>query len=156
MSKPKNRVICPDCGRAKMLFETESKANLFIKYNGEEICEDTSKLRVYYCPSCCGYHISSKPVNPKGYHHTEKLIKAYYADIANTDNKEKLPEPENETIAKIIEQLWVMYKSGIHTFDLQKYIKIEYSDKLTGKEREYIFKKIIEKKKDLKKITEKK
>lgn len=29
--KPKNRVMCPDCGRSKMLFETETKANNFIK-----------------------------------------------------------------------------------------------------------------------------
>ena len=33
MCKPKNRVLCPDCGREKMLFETEKKAKLFIEYN---------------------------------------------------------------------------------------------------------------------------
>ena len=33
MSKPiKNRIMCPECGRAKMLFEAESKAKNFIKF----------------------------------------------------------------------------------------------------------------------------
>ena len=27
MCKPKNRIMCPDCGRQKMLFESEAKAN---------------------------------------------------------------------------------------------------------------------------------
>ena len=50
MSKPnKCRVMCPDIGRSKMLFETEVKAKNFIKFNGEELTDDTSKLRVYWC-----------------------------------------------------------------------------------------------------------
>ena len=41
MSKPtRNRVMCPDCKRMKMLFETESKARDFIKFNGNEIESD--------------------------------------------------------------------------------------------------------------------
>ena len=63
MCKPKNRVMCPDCGREKMLFETEKKAKLFIEYNWESITDDKDKLRVYYCPACCGYHISSHKYN---------------------------------------------------------------------------------------------
>lgn len=31
MSKPKNIVMCPDCGRFKMFFETEAKTMNFIK-----------------------------------------------------------------------------------------------------------------------------
>ena len=63
--KPKNnRIFCPDCGKAKMLFETEKKAQNFIKFNGQDILRDgqtIDQIRVYYCPSCCGYHITSKP-----------------------------------------------------------------------------------------------
>ena len=70
--------MCPDCGRAKMLFETEKEAQTFIKFNGQELIDDVSKLRVYYCPACCGYHISSHGY--KGGNRTEKLIKAYYTD----------------------------------------------------------------------------
>ena len=37
--KPKNRVFCYDCGRPKLLFETEKKALNFIKFNADEINE---------------------------------------------------------------------------------------------------------------------
>lgn len=60
MAKPnKCRVMCPDIGRQKMLFDTEEKAKNFIKFNGEELTDDASKLRVYWCDACGGYHISS-------------------------------------------------------------------------------------------------
>jgi len=144
MAKPKNRVICPDCGKPKMLFETEKKAELFIKFNGEEICNDVSKLRTYYCPACCGYHISSKPQKKK-YSNTENLIQAYHKEIST-----KIPiydEPTDEKIRKYIEEISVKYFSCWHMMDLAKYMKMYYSDKLSGKERDYIFRKIIEKRK---------
>ena len=47
MSKPtKNRIMCPECGRTKMLFETESKARNFIKFNGEDFGHE-NELRPY-------------------------------------------------------------------------------------------------------------
>ena len=92
MAKPKNcRVMCPDIGRPKMLFDTEAKALNFIKFNGEEITDDTSKLRVYWCDACCGYHISShKPKKWDDGRRTEKLIKAYKKDIKKTDKISKV------------------------------------------------------------------
>ena len=77
MSKPtKNRIMCPECGRTKMLFETESKARNFIKFNGDDFGHE-NELRPYYCQSCGGYHISSK-VHKKSYDTTtERLINAY-------------------------------------------------------------------------------
>lgn len=54
MSKPtKNRIMCPECGRAKMLFESESKARNFIKFNGDDFGHE-NELRPYYCQSCGG------------------------------------------------------------------------------------------------------
>lgn len=79
MCKPKNRVLCPDCGREKMLFETEKKANLFIKYNWESLTDDKDKLRIYYCPACCGYHISSHKYKGDNCN-TERLINNYNKD----------------------------------------------------------------------------
>lgn len=79
--KPKNRVMCPDCGRAKMLFETEKEANTFLKFNMDAVNPDgTRTMRVYYCPACCGYHISSHEYTGDG-KKTERLIKAYHVDI---------------------------------------------------------------------------
>lgn len=83
--KPKNRVMCPDCGRQKMLFGTEKEAQTFLKFNGQELNPDgTRELRVYWCPACCGYHISSH--NYKGDNkRTDRLIEAYNRDVADHD-----------------------------------------------------------------------
>lgn len=144
MAKPKNRVICPDCGRPKMLFESEKKAELFIKFNGEEICNDVSKLRVYYCPACCGYHISSS-LQKKKYTNTEKLIEAYHKQI---ETKNPIyDEPTDEKLIKYIQEISKKYFDSYQLMDLGKYIKTYYSDKLSGKERDTIIRKIIEKRK---------
>ena len=79
MRKPKNRVLCPDCGREKILFETEKKANLFIEYNWESLTDDKDKLRIYYCPACCGYRISSHKYKGDN-RNTERLINNYNKD----------------------------------------------------------------------------
>lgn len=59
--KPKNRVFCVQCNRSKLLFESESKAKNFIKFNAEEIRKENGKApnRVYFCESCGGYHVTS-------------------------------------------------------------------------------------------------
>lgn len=72
--KPKNRVLCPDCGRPKILFESENKANNFIKFNAEEIPHG-HRLRSYYCPACCGWHVSSHEYD--GINRTELLLENY-------------------------------------------------------------------------------
>ena len=99
MSKPKNRVMCPDCGRQKMLFESESKANNFIKWNKDEI-ENGDKLRTYYCPACCGWHISHQKFHKDMEGRTDKLIENY--------NKEKeLEKLKNSPFINIhIEELY--------------------------------------------------
>lgn len=61
MKPTKNRMFCKDCGRTKMLFETEKKAEGFIKFNSEEIEEISgySPQRSYYCLFCGGWHVTS-------------------------------------------------------------------------------------------------
>lgn len=76
--KPKNnRVMCPECFRAKMLFETKKQADNFIKWNGKDIDTHGGELRSYFCPACGGYHISSKPYKPSYEHNTENLINRF-------------------------------------------------------------------------------
>ncbi len=43
-----------------MLFETEKKALLFIKFNADEISEEheVTPTRAYYCESCMGWHVT--------------------------------------------------------------------------------------------------
>lgn len=80
--KPKNRVMCPDCGRPKMLFETEKQANTFLKFNMQEVNPRGDRtMRVYYCPACCGYHISSHEYNGDNLN-TDRLIARYHESLA--------------------------------------------------------------------------
>jgi hypothetical protein len=59
-----------------MLFETESKARNFIKFNGDDVY-NKGELRPYFCPSCGGYHISSKEHKQSYDTATDRLIDAY-------------------------------------------------------------------------------
>ena len=74
MKPTKNRVFCKDSGRTKMLFDTEKKADIFIKFNSEEIMTESaySPIRSYYCIFCNGWHVTSKtkPKNNKSYSET--------------------------------------------------------------------------------------
>ena len=50
MKPTRNKIHCPECGRAKMLFESEEKAINFMRFNNEQIKEETGKapVRAYY------------------------------------------------------------------------------------------------------------
>ena len=88
--KPKNRVWCPDCGKPKMRFETEKKAENFIKWNGDNLEENNGTLRAYYCPACCCWHISHKK-KWWGYdHRTDDLISAFERQKKKTTKIDRL------------------------------------------------------------------
>jgi len=55
--KPKNRYFCMGCQRPKMLFESKSKADNFLKFNKDGF--DKTPTRSYFCSFCGGWHISS-------------------------------------------------------------------------------------------------
>ena len=69
MKPVKNRIFCIDCQRAKMLFESKSKAINFIKFNSDEIKNESgiAPKRVYFCKSCGGWHVTSsvRPVSER-------------------------------------------------------------------------------------------
>lgn len=62
MKPTKNRIFCKDCGRSKILFDTEKKAETFIKFNGDEIKLESGfkPERSYFCKYCGGWHVTSK------------------------------------------------------------------------------------------------
>lgn len=62
MKPIKNRIYCAQCLRPKMLFESKVKAQNFIKFNADEIMEETglAPIRAYYCSACCGWHVTSQ------------------------------------------------------------------------------------------------
>ena len=61
MKPTKNRVYCIGCRHPKMLFETQAKADNFIKFNRDEIASLSGKVpsRSYYCSFCCAWHVTS-------------------------------------------------------------------------------------------------
>ena len=63
--KPSKRIYCRECGRSKLLFETEQKALRFIKFNADEIEAETGRKpeRAYYCVCCGGWHTTSMKNN---------------------------------------------------------------------------------------------
>ena len=78
MKPTKNRVFCPECGRAKMLFQTEKKAEGFIRFNGDDIpIPEGCTLRTYYCMACGGWHITHKRYRPNYGQFTENVIEQY-------------------------------------------------------------------------------
>lgn len=60
MKPIKNRYFCMACSRPKMLFNSKSKADNFMRFNSETIYEETGKapVRSYYCPMCLGWHVT--------------------------------------------------------------------------------------------------
>jgi len=89
MKPTKNRVMCPDCFRQKMLFETQKEADNFIKWNGDDIDTHGGELRSYYCKACGGWHITSKPFKYAYTNNTDKLIKAYERDKKTEEELKK-------------------------------------------------------------------
>lgn len=67
MKPTKNRFYCQSSNRVKMLFDSESKALNFMKFNNNAIIEERGKApnRAYFCISCNGWHLTSIQTLPK-------------------------------------------------------------------------------------------
>lgn len=113
MRPTKNHYFCPLCSRTKMLFQTEAKANNFLRYNAEEIFEETGKkpIRAYYCMACCGWHVTSKE-HVSGYaKRCESLILNFYA-VQRKKNYRRLFEGMESKICSQISKLEKAMKEG--------------------------------------------
>lgn len=77
--KPSKRIYCRECGRSKLLFESEKKALTFIKFNADEIEAEHGRKpeRAYYCECCGGWHTTSMKNKPHKLKRTDKVIEAY-------------------------------------------------------------------------------
>lgn len=73
MKPTKNSYFCIDCNRTKMVFPSKEKAERFMKFNADEIFEETGKrpIRAYYCIPCAAWHITSQESNPEKQSATE-------------------------------------------------------------------------------------
>lgn len=94
MKPIKNRYFCNGCNRVKMLFKSEKKAENFIKYNSDEILNETgiAPVRAYYCPFCGGWHITSSAVQ-----YTRKNSDRYLSAVSFWgQNKQHLKQVSKE------------------------------------------------------------
>jgi DNA polymerase-3 subunit delta' len=77
-----------------MLFKSEKKAENFIKYNSDEILNETgiAPVRAYYCPFCGGWHITSSAVQ-----YTRKNSDRYLSAVSFWgQNKQHLKQVSKE------------------------------------------------------------
>lgn len=96
-----------------MLFESQSKADNFIKYNREGILEENGKapIRSYYCEFCCGYHVTSNPSSTQGNELDKRDISRRNKLIADNKKSEDFLLYLN-SIEKNLERARNLMKSG--------------------------------------------
>ena len=117
-----------------MLFETEKKAENFIKFNSENIEEETGHKpeRSYYCIACNGWHITSW----KEYSHikskTEEIL-----DYYQQEKEKKTLTRENLTLVRTEKRKELREILDV----IEKYISIlECSEKDTNCYMETLYK----------------
>ena len=128
MKPTKNKVMCFDCGRNKMLFETEKKALNFIKFNADDIEDNSGKrpIRAYYCDSCCGWHVtSSSETSKRKITRTNRVIGLYHKA---KENEKIMNENYIENTIKQIEDRKFQYIGLFLTEDSQNNLKEKFSD----------------------------
>lgn len=122
MKPTKNRIFCIGCKRSKMLFETQVKADNFIKFNSGDIAAQSHKVptRSYYCSFCCGWHITSVAEESRAKEddkRDERLWKQIYTYMPS-----KLPNDEiGNQVSKLIQEIDKLLekcKSAILSTDL--------------------------------------
>ena len=163
MKPSKNRVYCPDCGRTKMLFESEAKALRFMKFNKEEIELENGKapVRAYECKMCGGWHLTSKEqserkrtsigeridANLNVLCEVEKLFNDFEKNWGRYGHKRALNiasdfrEKLNELRDRGLNGVKLIMSLGYRLTNLEKKIKISKRD-VRSKEAEAIFKKL--------------
>ena len=79
MKPSKNKIFCRDCGKQKQVFETEKKADNFIKFNSNDIELENgyAPKRSYFCIACGAWHITSNENEFQGKSFTEKVLEKY-------------------------------------------------------------------------------
>ncbi len=134
--KPKKRIYCPIIRRSKMLFESEEKANRFIKFNEDEIRETGlvkfKKLRSYYCIACGGWHITHSLINEEEIKEKDERIKRAIVSTKKLEEKRKREIKEEKLDAY----------EFIKTFDLKSFGSKKKFKKYLSENRDLIPSKI--------------
>lgn len=113
-----------------MLFESEEKAQRFIDWNGEDLPWGGESLRPYYCPACCGWHISHKRYSYAYEGKTDKLIEAFHTDLSKKrESKDERTELDIQQEAKrIFNDFPTEIKLLVEKSKIRKYITDYFRD----------------------------
>ena len=145
MKPSKSRVYCPECGRQKILFETEKKALNFIKFNSEEIEEESGRapIRAYYCEFCGGWHVTSSPHYSESKTSANAFIKAYNQDIQTISIKSEEVSLEEQIQKKVDSIIDVLQKLSYDVADgtYTKEQAMEMTTELWNFFKVYVYKK---------------
>lgn len=101
--KPKNRIYCRESRKSKILFETDKKADNFIRFNAEEIEAETGRrpVRSYFCICCGGYHVTSKAPDPGMRSRSELVLETYnQMKEANREGRARMKQMKRDRIFK--------------------------------------------------------
>lgn len=123
MKPKKNKVYCLAIGRTKMLFESQDKADRFIKFNEDEIRDSGTKnfknLRSYYCEVCGGWHITHINLSESEKQKRDSLV-SDVIELATRDTKIK-NRATDETIYDFVKRFDLKSFRGKKNF--KKYLK---------------------------------
>ena len=100
-----------------MLFETQAKADNFIRYNSEGILEENGKapVRSYYCEMCGGYHVTSNPSEEIG----ERLNQRDHLRIENLTAYKREVE-EIKALSNLLSQRLVNIRALLFFGEIQE------------------------------------
>lgn len=112
---------CPCCYGSKVLFESEKKANDFIRYNKDLIAEQNgyAPVRSYYCEVCGGWHVTSMEDNGKRPHKTwgQRVVEKFHLDelrkqglVSERDETNVVGSEITDTLLTEEEQIIVLLK----------------------------------------------
>lgn len=107
MKPTKSRVYCRDGGRMKILFETEKKAETFIKFNSEEIEAQAgySPNRSYYCIICNGWHVTSKKEDVNIKSKTETVLRFYTEEKARRQKAAEIRKSNSQELRRRLDKI---------------------------------------------------
>lgn len=100
MKPSRGRAYCREAQRLKIFFETERKAENFIKFNHADMIQESgfAPTRWYYCIACDGWHVSSSRRFKNAANKTELVIEAFTQETTPTrhvpqaDAKDNIPK----------------------------------------------------------------
>lgn len=113
----RNKIFCYGCRKHKMFFETQAKADNFIRYNSENILEEKGKapVRSYYCEMCGGYHVTSNPSEEVG----ERLNQRDHLRIERLTNYKREIE-EVKVISNLLSKRLVNIRAHLFFGEIQE------------------------------------